>query len=73
MFKSTNPDIKFINDYINDTNIDYKLTTQESDIMQGRLTIDECTDSLFKMKLNKAPETFGLSVEFKTTTPIFKI
>ena len=35
------------------TEIDHKLTNKESESMEGLLSIQECTESLFKMKLNK--------------------
>ena len=33
----------------------------------GELTIKECTDAIFNMKLNKSPGIDGLSVEFYRT------
>jgi hypothetical protein len=31
---------------------------------EGEITIEECTNAIFKMKLNKAPGLNGLSVKF---------
>ena len=67
IYNSTSPNVKSIDKYINDINIDHKLNKQESEIMEGTLTIEECTNSLFKMKLNKSPGIDGLSVEFYRT------
>jgi hypothetical protein len=36
----------------------------ESEKCEGEITIEECTNVIFKMKLNKAPGLDGLSVEF---------
>jgi hypothetical protein len=41
-----------------------KLSNNESEKCEGEITIEECTNAIFKMKLNKAPGLDGLSVEF---------
>ena len=67
IYKSSNPDKNSIKDYVMNTECDHVLTDKESDSMEGLLSTQECTDSLFKMKLNKAPGIDGLSVEFYRT------
>ena len=64
LYKSTNPDLREIENYIEKTKINYKLSTQEGNEIDGNLTIEECTQSVFKMKLNKTPGIDGLSIEF---------
>ena len=64
LYKSTAPNRKDIKDYINDTKIDNKLSDKESQRLEGELTVDECTNSVYKMKLNKSPGLDGLTVEF---------
>jgi hypothetical protein len=63
LYKSTNPDDKLKN-YIENTKVHNKLSSNESEKCEGEITIEECTNAIFKMKLNKAPGLDGLSVEF---------
>ena len=45
----------------------------ESNVAEGELTIEECSKSVFQMKLNKAPGIDGLTVEFyRTFWPFLK-
>ena len=37
-----------------------KLSNNESGKCEGEITIEECTNAIFKMKLNKAPGLHGL-------------
>jgi hypothetical protein len=39
--------------YIEATNIQNKLSRDESNVAEGELTIEECSKSVFQMKLNK--------------------
>ena len=50
--------------YIENTKVQNKLSNNESKKCEGEITIEECTNAIFKMKLNKGPELDGLSVEF---------
>ena len=49
--------------YIENTKVHNKLSNNESEKCEGEITIEECTNAIFKMKL-KAPGLDGLSVEF---------
>ena len=66
LYKSTNPDNEKLTKYIENTKVHNKLSTcnNESEKCEGEITIEECTNAIFKMKLNKAPGLDGLSVEF---------
>ena len=67
LYKSTYPNNEDIKQYISDTIIDHKLSEKEGVPLGGELTLEECTDAVFKMKLNKSPGMDGLSVEFYQT------
>lgn len=41
-----------------------KHSESESDISEGEITVEECTEAVFKMKLNRGPGLDGLIVEF---------
>ena len=64
LYKSTNPDNDKLKKYIENTKVHNKLSNNESEKCEGEITIEECTNAIFKMKLNKAPGLDGLSVEF---------
>jgi len=63
-YTSTNPDNEKLKKYIENTKVQNKVSNNESDKCEGEITIEECTNAIFKMKLNKAPGLDGLSVEF---------
>jgi hypothetical protein len=63
-YKSTNPDNDKLKKYIENTKVHNKLSNNESEKCEGEITIEECTNAIFKMKLNKVPGLDGLSVEF---------
>ena len=67
LYKSTNPNLSEIKNYINETCIDHKLNNQDCITLSGELTIEECTKAIFSMKKNKSPGIDGLSVEFYQT------
>ena len=64
LYKSTNPDNDKLKKYIENTKVHNKLSNNESEKCEGEITIEECTNAIFKMNLNKAPGLDGLSVEF---------
>ena len=66
LYTSTNPDNEKLKKYIENTKVQNKLSNNESDKCEGEITLGECTNAIFKMKLNKAPGLDGLSVEFYT-------
>ena len=67
LYSSTNPKLEDIKDYIKETKIHKKLSNEDSEALEGKLTIKECTSAIFNMKLNKSPGFDGLSVEFYRT------
>jgi hypothetical protein len=64
LYKSINPDNDKLKKYIENTKVHNKLSNNESEKYEGEITIEECTNAIFKMKLNKAPGLDGLSVKF---------
>ena len=64
IYQSTNPDNEKLKKYIENTKVQNKLRNNESEKCEGEITIEECTNAISKMKLNKAPGLDGLSVEF---------
>ena len=64
LYKSTNPDNDKLKKYIENTKVHNKLSKNESEKCEGEITIEECKNAIFKMKLNKAPGLDGLRVEF---------
>ena len=50
--------------YIENIKVQNKLSNNESEKCEEEITIEDCTNTIFKMKLNKAPGLDGLSVEF---------
>ena len=61
---STNPDKQNLNDYIYRTKIESKVKQEDMNVCVGQLSVEECTEAIFKMKLNKSPGIDGLTVEF---------
>jgi len=64
LYTSTNPDNKKLKKYIENTKVQNKVSNNESNKCEGEITIEEYTNAILKMKLNKAPGLDGLSVEF---------
>ena len=52
LYQSTNPDNDKLKKYIENTKVHNKLSSEKC---EGEITIEECTNAIFKMKLNKAP------------------
>lgn len=67
LYTSTDTDIESVKNYIKETKIDHKLTYTDSLSLEGKITIKECEESLYKMNLNRAPGYDGLGVEFYRT------
>jgi hypothetical protein len=61
LYETKNPDPIKIEVYIEATNIENKLSRDESNVAEGELPIEECSKSVFQMKLNKAPGIGGLT------------
>ena len=64
LYQSTAPCNTKIKKYINETNLKNQLNDKESTQCEGKFSVKECTDAIFKMKLNRAPGLDGLTVEF---------
>ncbi|XP_071138839.1 uncharacterized protein [Mytilus edulis] len=67
LYKSTNPNENEIKKYITETKVDKTLSHEETQNLEGELTIKECTEAIKSMKLNKSPGIDGISVEFYRT------
>ena len=50
--------------YLNNVNLESKLTEQEANLCEGPITLEECIDAVNGMKLNKSPGLDGLTAEF---------
>jgi hypothetical protein len=64
---STNPDKQNLNDYVYRIKIESKVKQEDMNVCDGQLSVEECTEAIFKMKLNKSPGIDGLTVEFYRT------
>ena len=53
--------------YIDSTRLSNTLLQTDKQLCDQNITIDECRNALFSMKLNKSPGSDGLSVEFYQT------
>ena len=64
LYKANQPDKSLLEQNIFETNLEKKLNDHDKSICDGTLTVDECSDAIFHMKLNKTPGLDGLTVEF---------
>ena len=64
LYKSTHPNIEEAKTYIDNTKINKKFRMEESLICEGKLNIEECTNAIFKIRLNRSPGYDGTRVEF---------
>jgi hypothetical protein len=53
--------------YIYRTKLESKVNQEDMNVCDGQLSVEECTEAIFKMKLNKSPGIDGLTVEFYRT------
>jgi hypothetical protein len=65
LYQSTNIENEKLKKYNENAKVQNKLSNNESEKCEGEITIEEYTNAISKMKLNKAPGLDGLSVEFK--------
>jgi hypothetical protein len=71
-YKSTNPDNGKLKKYIENTKVHNKLSNNESEKCEGEITIKECTNAIFKMKLNKGPGLDGFIVYANIFVSVFR-
>ena len=64
LYSSSYPDKILSDQYIFNTNLDPKIGEIDKSNCDGEITLDECTNAIFKMKLNRSPGLDGLTVEF---------
>ena len=67
LYTSTNPDKQNLNDYIYRTKLESKVNQEDMNVCDGQLSVEECTEAIFKMKLNKSPGIDGLTVKIYRT------
>ena len=53
-----------IEQYLNNIKIDHLLSEEEANTCEGQISLNECSEALHGMKLNKSPGLDGLTVEF---------
>jgi hypothetical protein len=61
LYKSTNPDNDKLKKYIENTKVHNKLSNNESEKCEGEITIEECTNAIFKMKHFNSFSSFLIS------------
>jgi hypothetical protein len=49
------------------TKIESKVKQQDMNVCDGQLSVEECTEAIFKIKLNKSPGIDRLTVELYKT------
>ena len=67
LYSSKINDTAKMRNYIDSTRLSNTLLQTDKQLCDQNITIDECRDALFSMKLNKSPGSDGLSVEFYQT------
>ena len=67
LYKTRNPDIERIQNCLEKLKDIPKLTEEDKQICEGKITESECKIALNNMKMNKSPGSDGLTVEFYKT------
>ena len=67
LYKTRNPDIERIQKYLEKLNDIPKLTEEDKQLCEGKITESECKIALNNMKMDKSPGLDGLKVEFYKT------
>jgi hypothetical protein len=67
VYASTNPEKQNLNEYICRTKLESNVKQEDMKVCDGQLSMEECTEAIFKMKLNKSLGIDGLTVEFYRT------
>ena len=53
-----------LNKYLNETKLNNVLSDDAKAACEGKVTLEECTDAVNKLKMNKSPGIDGLTAEF---------
>ena len=64
LYKTKSPNKVLSDNYISETKLDKTLDKSIFSVCDGKITLEECKNAIFKMKLNKSPGLDGLTVEF---------
>jgi hypothetical protein len=64
MNSSKNPNKESLENYILNTKIENKIDENDKLTCDGKVTVEECSYAIHKMKLNKSPGLDGLTLEF---------
>ena len=64
MYSKKNSEIEETKKYLESLKEYKKLNDSESNICEGKIIVDDCTDAIFKMNLDKAPGLDRFNVEF---------
>jgi hypothetical protein len=67
VYASTNPEKQNLNEYICRTKLESNVKQEDMKVCDLQLSMEECTEAIFKMKLNKSLGIDGLTVEFYRT------
>ena len=67
LYSSKDIEESLMDEYLEKTNMESVLNEKEIALCEGPLSIDECTETISKMKKNKSPGIDGLPVEFYQT------
>jgi hypothetical protein len=64
VYASTNAEKQNLNEYICRTKLESNVKQEDMKVCDGQLSMEECTEAIFKMKLNTSLGIDGLTVEF---------
>jgi len=67
LYKSCAADSQEIESYLNNSSFANALSDNDANLCEGNISLNELTDALNSMKLNKSPGLDGLTVEFSKT------
>lgn len=67
LYKSTMPNVEAIDKYLKETSFKTVLSNADSNVCEGKITLEECTQVVNKLKINKSPGLDGLTAEFYQT------
>jgi hypothetical protein len=67
LYTSTNPSNENIEKYLDDTKFKTVLNEYDRSLCEGKVSLDECTKAVDKLKQNKSPGLDGITAEFYQT------